>query len=137
MKQSITQEQLEELTAEARQRLDNWWDTNYNDKEIPGSVDRELWAPGYYYDPLLTIGQMIEFIKEKKLVDMHDHLKFNIFYKSAYVWYNEYQQIPGTNSHEATFNQRIVASFKSKDEENLCDALWDAVKDILEKSYSK
>ncbi len=65
MKQQITRNQLNELTKKQREKLDIWFNTNYFGKEIPGSIDSDGYSYGNYDIPLLSIGQMMEFIGEE------------------------------------------------------------------------
>jgi hypothetical protein len=58
MKQIITEEQLNELTEIGRKKLMQWWDRHYRLREIPLTYFR------YGGVPLLSIGQMIEFLEE-------------------------------------------------------------------------
>ncbi|MFB0847322.1 hypothetical protein [Paenibacillus oleatilyticus] len=106
MKQRITIEQLNELTDEQKERLQEWWSLSRQ----PGDI--HINSAGYvdiinkYGDkpldntiPLLSIGQMIELTSETTMI------KFN----------------GGWGIGED--------AIKYHDE--LCDALWEAVKEVL------
>lgn len=92
MKQHITPEQSDELSIEAHRKLAEWRRKN-----------------GYSNDraelPLLTIGQMIEFLDEDNRWEMTEYKPF----KHG----TGYKDIPWDNKQE------------------LCDALWEAVKEVL------
>lgn len=119
MQQNITVEQLNKLSKKGKKRLREWWkpndiDLSYsslfgvriyasffnkNDIEImkfSKKNDREIY-------PLLSIGQLIEFLIE------YEQKK----YGSAMYLLEEYSGV--------------------EDEDGLCDALWESVKEVLEK----
>ena len=106
MKQHITKEQLNELNEKQREKLLEWYDN------LEG--DEKCISCGIYLTnqpPLLSISQMIEFLDEReyrKIWDMQrkDHNGMD------HYW------MVGVN--EGLYN---------KDE--LCDALWEAVKSVL------
>lgn len=119
MKQCIEFDQLEELSEKQRERLDEWWKNNYRGIAIENggdtycdggdcSCDGE--GHGSYYDhfPLLSIGQMIEFLEEE----------YNTSMASWQGWAITIDQGRGINVH----------GYENKE---LCDALWSAVKDVL------
>ncbi len=110
MKRRITVEQLQELTEEQQQRLREWWKPQYYDvyAEYDGCLDcyEEMTAtypkqPDQNDLPLLDIGQMIELL---------ENLQFD--------WFDE------ICTDEGVYPQPIKG-------DNLCDALWQAVKQVL------
>lgn len=98
MKQHITLDQINELNEKSKQKLQSWWDKNYKEETLS---DYEM---QYGYDPILSIGQMIEFLDKK-------------VYQIAF-------QDNGFTLRDRKFN--IISK-----NNNLCDALWSACKDIL------
>ena len=142
MKQRISIEQLNELSEKGKEKLKSWaapnedytekdqdflcvhqcGNDNCQSKNTTGwSMDREMnnydwWRDAY---PLLSIGQMIEFLDE--YTNGYD---LNIRIHSAGTGW----QRPG---------QRLVdidglPVNEIEDEEELCDALFEAVKEVLE-----
>jgi len=101
MKQHITEIQLRELSPKAERKLNNWWEINYFRMGIPGSIGGSEYSIGTYFEPLLSIGQMIEFLED---------------------------------SGHWTHNKSMVSLNLREDSiTNICDTLWDAVKEELEK----
>jgi hypothetical protein len=114
MKQRITIEQLQELTEEQQQRLREWWKPQLydvfieiliDDEIIEGSIERKTYEPSKEALPLLDIGQMIELLHSKpsayELIDICDCMD--------------------------AYGGIII----SEPINNLCDALWQAVKQVL------
>lgn len=125
MKQHVAIEQLNELSQEGKQRYREWWM-----KQIRFSVEKaeveELEAGNpprikRWYEPLPpTIGQMIEFLDEYGG-------DFGLSYGSVWVTRGEptiQYKIAGERTH------RVVLLQEGDD---LCEALWEAVKEVLEK----
>lgn len=133
MKQNITIEQLNELGEKGKERLREWWKPKEFDLyisrygyEVNGwevdndgcvSFDEEnkldkvndgdsKWEKCY---PLLSIGQMVEFLDENKIMLQFDN------YGRKYE------------------NEKDVKHFHIGFNEQLCDNLWLAVKEVLEK----
>ncbi len=123
MKRRITVEQLQELTEEQQQRLREWWKPQLydvfieiliDDEIIEGSIERETYEPSKEALPLLDIGQMIELLEEKKMVTESLDIKAPKGLINIYsVWYG---------------NGDFPKKYESKE---LCDALWQAVKQVL------
>ena len=103
MKQTISIEQFEELSEKAQDKLANWF------------ADRENY-------PFMTIGQMIEFLDEYAKELEND---FNIRIHSAGTGWER----PG----ERLTDIDGLGLNEIEDEVELCDALWEAVKNILDK----
>ena len=123
MKKNITVEQVCELSKEAKKSLISWWEvgdgdryTSGKDINIAGTHYAELASDSsdvnkQQYLPLLSIGQMIQLLSES--------------YKTNWI---------------AMVNKRYSVSNGKADYEDydeLVDALWDAVKDVLEKGGDK
>jgi hypothetical protein len=109
MKQRITIDQLQELTEEQQQRLEEWWkpeegDLVYN-KFFNEFKQEEL--------PLLDIGQMIELLRDTRP-------KVNIYFS-------------GSLGNEITIPFDKIPSLVSAiaKESDICDCLWSAVKQVL------
>lgn len=110
MKQHITEQQLDELSEKGKRELAKWF--------VKWMESKDTYCPNHEYKlndkeflPLLSIGQMIEFLDEKNsLFEFH---YFDLFIVEDY----------GTDGKEW---------LKPKD---WCDSLWEAVKkELNEKS---
>jgi len=112
MKQHITPDQLNELSEEAKKRLREWC----NEKHWADLDQQKYWLSTYDLGPdierlfvnhgplpLLSIGQMIEFLGVPPILCWIEREGWNIGF--------------------------TVVENKS----DLCDALWEAVKEVLEK----
>jgi hypothetical protein len=117
MKQHITVEQLEQLTQKGTKRLNTWWKPERGDvvhiwdDNIDGYIEYDGKKAGYMVNartvvgyqkkedllPLLSIGQMIEFLIEDHPNGFEDFLFTREFHG------------------------------------NLCDQLWSACKEVLER----
>lgn len=125
MKQHITVEQLNELSGSAKEKLKMWWEPEAGDKVLDLSFKHTSFLEnsheGYWNDiadpdfssdgllPLLSLGQMIEFLNEKQ------EYQFHIFRR--------------------TFDWKVIVSDLHYGKEiggELCDHLWEAVKEVLE-----
>ncbi len=105
MKQNITLDQLNELSEKGCKSLAHWLSTKAT------SVDdlKENWKWTHvhgYTIPLLSIGQMIEYLSEKYREERTEYL-----HSMWPEWWENFDCDP----------------------EYLCDILWEAVKEILEK----
>lgn len=114
MKQHITPEQLNELSEKGRERLRKWWkpdfDTiTYYDAKTDKKVKSE---PLTEHLPLLSIGQMIEFLGDLDWFVAEDALE-RVFVDDMYPDHTLLMASPGT----------------------YCDALWEAVKEELEREF--
>jgi hypothetical protein len=107
MKQHITPKQLAELSEKGKEKYFRWVSKYYPVKDAGGACSG-------YRGPLLSIGQMIELLKEKgweaiELGEIHSKnacIVHCLRGKSAGKWFIE---------------------------KTRCDALWQAVKEVLEK----
>lgn len=145
MKQHITPEQLEELSKGGKKRIRDWWKPKWNDrcfiKVSMNKVDNSMlntvlmkeeseyagWQNHLYQDtgldqdwklenyknkllPQLSIGQMIEFIFDSERDGRYTKKPQPInFFQERYLDYDGWYIVP----------------------EELCDDLWEAVKEIL------
>jgi hypothetical protein len=106
MKQHIIDEQFYSLTNKAQRRAYSWLDSK-------GYLD----DPENYEQYLFSIGQMIEFLAEQ--------------YKSQWVLeisVRKDKTMIGTHPPEGDWTTYLS---NDKDYRELCDALWQAVKEIL------
>jgi len=132
MKQHITVEQLNELSEKGKKGLRKWWEPKEGDKFLnyAGEVfygegygpDDNTYSPDKVYFagtagegkeedlPLLSIGQLIEFLRESSNFGTLGVLT--------------------ANSWVVNHNLPLTKSFKAKE---LCDALWEACREVLEK----
>lgn len=128
MKQNITIEQLNELTDKGKERLRKWWrpeegDLYINENSTPPynekiQVCAEWDGDDCYHElfpknkentfPLLSIGQLIEFLEE--------------FRSKGY-----YFEIINKDIWEISLNNKTYVSSE------LVDALWQSVREILNK----
>lgn len=127
MKRHITVEQFNELSDEQKQKLRSWWRPKEYDLYTDDDGNYDAWEVDYdgsycfdevkkqrlSYDeeatdmyPLLSIGQMIEFLEGKFDRIENDGITWEVQMKKNNAWY-------GINREE------------------FCDALWEAVKETL------
>jgi len=131
MKQRISVEQLKELSPEQQERLRAWWkpkqfDVYYEEfadgDGYIGSIERESYIPSKEASPLLSIGQCIELLGTKCLVNCPKkqwHVAIIGDVMPVYKWAD------GECINESELNTK---HFYSKE---LIDALWQAVKEVL------
>lgn len=110
MKQHITVEQLNELSKKGKGNLGHWF---YQKQDLSHGEDPK--------NLLLSIGQMIEFLdeyfsKEKRDFDIRIH-------SAGTAW-----KYPGQRLVDLS-----IITYEIEDEVELCDALWEACKEVLEK----
>ncbi len=111
MKQYISPEQLNELSDEGKRKLKEYQDFNYMGK-IPSS-ERKLLA--------LSIGEMIEFLDTNlEVVNISKYVEKDAPADNN-IWWN--------GCIAKIFTWSSVSYYKA---EELCDALWKAVKLVLE-----
>ena len=125
MKQHITVEQLNELSEKSKEKLWDWCleigriGTEYKKehKDCPSPHTGDCVT---YVLPLLSIGQMIEFLDE------HTNLRITKYIITP-------NEIDKQDLWE--IETRVSPVFKYNDlytrSEKLCDALWEAVKEVL------
>ena len=107
MKQRITIEQISELSEKGREKLNGW-----------SSLNGHFYKP-FEYPPLLSIGEMIEFLCE----DLSKRkISLNISFDSRYGSGQFISFDDGTTT-------LWEYDFENKE---LCNALWEAVKEVLE-----
>jgi len=117
MKQHITEQQLQELSDKAARKLRNWL-TDHKPQFIPGDVMWKGWLL-----TRLSIGEMIEFLDE--------HYRNQIIkYRSALLIDNQ-----SINTRDGG-RWLVMKASNHKDRKYFsdepCDALWSAVREILE-----
>jgi len=118
MKQHITEEQYNELSENQKKT----WEKSMRNKGY--TMEKVYGPPGQYWpfipDSILnfpSIGEMIEFLdREDAMLDISREINKKPF---ASVW------------HIDLIEKKNLKSLAVKPE--LCDALWEAVKEILEK----
>lgn len=126
MKQHITIDQLNELSEQGKEKLREWWKPQVGHMVLWDHLSGPLTRNGECmwddltkddfekddYLPLLSIGQMIEFLNENSMrITRQDH-------EGAECWYIEHSK----------FDNNKIWMFIPE----LCDALWEAVKQVLE-----
>lgn len=120
MKQQISSEQLQELTEEQKERLREWWKPQMWHQMIDnkglyylGFQTKDIEADKENLLPLLSIGQMIDFIDGEREELWSFREKMLTPYKEDAYW-----RVRGIDNLEFSGN-------------SLCDALWEAVKYLL------
>lgn len=131
MKQHITIEQLNELTDKGRERLREWWK--------PKTLGELFYDPEHGYVawnpstpmkmriaeveplPILSIGQMIEFLESQLEFGRIIELTRDV---NNPAWFVEICELDGADRFEGG----VIFH-----EPELCDTLWEAVKEVLEK----
>lgn len=127
MKQTITLEQLNELSDSGKERYRQWWLAQvpfWVEKAKVVKIDEED-VPEIQrrYEPLLpTIGQMIEFLDE--------HWKAPAFPNNARLIISNSQR--GSKPEWLVFKASNAKDVEYEWRE-LADALWEAAKEVLEK----
>ncbi len=123
MKQHITVEQLDELSDKAFRRLNKWVFkgvfSDANDLKIKGKKGRYYAVTtedGYF----LSIGQMIEFLGENVYQILYEH-----------PTKEEKKLMKGIFGRE--WEWTVITYSRTHLKKELCDALWEACKEILEK----
>ncbi len=123
MKQHITVDQLNELSEEHRESIRELWKPmvgdvyfNFSSLHTDAVNNRTTIKPSYL--PLLSIGQMIEYLDEH---------------------YSLLEIVKGQLSNSWHIQDRSLPSIVNlpKFEEELCDRLWSAVKEVLNKEVVK
>lgn len=121
MKQHITADQLNELSPKAKEKLREWWKPDISDllyrpdnpeglQEIMGFIGEAPIKKECY--PLLSIGQMIEFLDE-----------------NGRLWIEQEEEI----DEDIPKKYRVQSRQHEYWSTELCDALWQACEEILEK----
>ena len=137
MKQYITEKQLDELSDKGTDRIWRFWTPAvgdkvwYDDQTKDGHVgfltDN---GEGYWNDmsdpewlksdfiPLLSIGQMIEFLQKNT--------------NCSSIMLNAEYRIAGMYANKFLFGATNSGIFIAYNNEELCDSLWEAVKEMVE-----
>ena len=119
MKQYITPEQLQELSEEQKERLRSWWEPELYQHGVKFYL--ESLDEGYLREirnclPLLSVGQCIELLEAK------DPGSWSICCSKSGGWY-----ITSSN----LYAPKYYIADGGKDFEEIIDALWQAVKEVL------
>lgn len=120
MKQRITVEQLNELTVEQKEKLREWWKENLKTYDVAcykfgrdnvvlviqysDSMHKAM-DDSFNCLPLLSIGQMIELLRDKERYNLKEIEDFVDDYNTFYLTWFEFKEF--------------------------CDAIWDEVKRAL------
>lgn len=148
MKQRITGKQLNELGKKEAKALRKWWKPKIGDwfTSYKHPMDPQCLKGDYGDDienekmeekltPLLSIGQMVEFLKKSGL-----GIGFQITYRPVYQ--PRAMGLMCTAIDEKPWKVALGAHMSAnrgmdvdqhKEAKELCDALWQAVKEVLEK----
>ena len=123
MKQHITVEQLNELSEKGKEKLRKWWKPIVGDwfdddgymRIIPDDETKGAFVLNSFHTPLLSIGQMIEFL------DFGND--FSIEYEESNDSWRIYWGLP----------KKQYKSGNPYGDSELCDSLWEACREILDK----
>ncbi|MCR4313548.1 MAG: hypothetical protein NUV58_04830 [Candidatus Roizmanbacteria bacterium] len=122
MKQYIEISQLTELSDKGKDRLRKWCENKlyfeYRDTSMPSDPVKNPSSIIKEIIPL-SIGQMIEFLDEQ-----NKGWKFD--------WRIEFKEFSAVSLVDYGIEVWYPANKKMVEKYNLCDALWEAVKEILE-----
>lgn len=126
MKQHITLKQLYEVNDSQRSVLRKWM----IEREYPLTFSERsdnpnfLWSGTVSYEgwPLLSIGQMIEFLDEERTEERKNYWGVAKIDEED-IWYI------GEDGVDELSRASLDGKFESRD---LCDALWEALKEVLE-----
>ena len=123
MKQQINPKQLKELSKKGKEKLREWckkknycfewWKGIYTKeqlKSLPLEFSKSLDKNKYTDIPLLSIGQMIDFLSENDYINL--------------------QQFEAITGKSICTQFSLFSSYRSSE---FCDSLWDVVKTVLEK----
>lgn len=125
MKQHITTKQLNELSEKGKEKLRKWWQPKMGESAYNTEAKKRVVIDAYHesmvaahgkaywyvFLPLLSIGQMIEFLGDNKI-------KLFFVFSKQLGWKNN-----GTHTSSITLEKH--------GKEKLCDVLWEAVKEVL------
>lgn len=138
MKQHITPDQLNELSDKGKEKLREWWKPVEGDQCIDPyeQIQTTVWCCEDDVEegslPLLSIGQMIEFLDESEWIEsihapQHGELnKGDLKHKDDDTYWEERDM---SNPYNWQVYTTTVGSWNTKE---LCDALWEAVKEVIE-----
>ena len=130
MKQHITVEQLNELSEKGKEKLGKWWKPIVGDwfdddgymRIIPDDETKGAFVLNSFHTPLLSIGQMIKFLDEHRSKDM------------KYYWGVAHVETPSENVWYVGDDGQDELSRTKHESKDLCNVLWGAMKEVLEKS---
>lgn len=128
MKQNITLDDLNQLSDKGRKGLREWWETKWNE----GDFDLYFAGDHERFDideclPLLSIGQMIEFLED-------EWMRICVFNKSiSPIYYRKgswsIDKLCTKHEDFPCYEQGCTNNTDSFKE--LCDALWSACVEVL------
>lgn len=148
MKQKITLEQLNELSEKGREKLKEWvlkkkyhenqkgiWIETNEIITTKGIKHKKVINKFYYPYPLLSIGQMIEFLDENdSFYALNAGQKLNIEYNKGDKKHINDEKFWAERDMSNPYNwQCEMDSVGSYDAREPVDALWEAVKEVLDK----
>lgn len=129
MKQHVTIGQLNELSDKGKEKLKKWYPYAIDVSEtrswaLPRTEDLKRYYEGQFERQLLlSIGQMIEFL--------HEYYKeVALGFDDSGVYWHVHVGIRGAGSMLRGFGTIYDSNEEDKE---LVDALWEAVKEVLEK----
>ncbi len=129
MKQHITVGHLNELSEKGKEKLKEWWWSKLDetDQWVEKDAHRIIGSAMFPTKEWMTIGRMIEFLDEHWTFEKYQ--SFCILKERGWGVgdYNEPSGIESINY----FASRVFT--KNDHFPELCDALWAAVKEVLEK----
>lgn len=114
MKQNITRNQVDQLSEKAKKRLD----------EFPFNGCYDVRCYEDICVPLPSIGQMIEFLDQHYPISMIGHQS---------EWHGGNYYFNGGTTPKDPTEESIKNSTVKYEAKELCDALWEAVKEVLER----
>ncbi len=119
MKQHITEKQFLELSDKGKDKLREWWNRKGYTSYCESCKNEGLYIDEPLNEPFLSIGQMIEFLME------NTNWHINITQFGLHNWILGDLKSPkpkGFMLYETNYSDT-----------ELCNCLWKAVKEILEK----
>lgn len=124
MKQHITESDLKELSPKAKEKLREWWK--------PKTLGEIFFDPKYGYvswNPSTPMAQRIKEIRPLPLLSLGQMIGFLDEHKVDWSYHNGwlYEDL----GHDQDGNEFFEKRYNSLE---LCDALWEAVKEVLEKN---
>ena len=123
MKQHISIEQLNELSKKEREQLRKWWIEKHKPwyKKIGEGPPKCGWKNFYpnYYD--LNIGRLIEFLTDNEYGE-----------RKLHYTQKPMRRTEDDKQREWVWTNQWLSTYFSSSYRELCDALWEAVRVVLE-----
>jgi hypothetical protein len=119
VKQNISIENINKLTDKQKEKMRELWEPKYGDiitstiSNFVMTLKNSITFDKSYYLPLLSIGQMIEILEKHNILFSITNMCINPFY--------------GKRGYAVTLTNKK----KHYNSEELCDALWNAIVDIM------